>query len=90
VRAVIQVLWSVGAPLSQGRSGSGDLVKPLSAQANAPRRPSGAAKKQNPGKNAERGARNRDRSLPGRSLSSAGSLANHLCLFLFGNLNQNR
>jgi hypothetical protein len=90
VGAVIEVLWSVGAPLLQGRSGSGDLVKPLSAQANAPRRPSGAAKKQNPGKNAARGARMRDRGRDGRPPFSAESLANHLCLFQFGPKSQRK
>ncbi len=84
-----EVLWSVVA--AEGRSGSGDLVKPLSAQANAPRRPSGAAKKQKPGKNAARGARIGDRGRGGRPLLSAYSPANHLCLSRSaGNLDQNR
>jgi len=58
-----------------------DLVKPLSAQANTPRRPSGAAKKQKPGKNAARGARMSERGRSGRLRLSAWSHANHLCLF---------
>jgi len=64
-----------------GRSGSGDLVKPLSAQANVPRRPSGAAKKQKPGKNAVRGGRSRNSGQNGRFPVSAVTLANHLYPF---------
>jgi hypothetical protein len=58
-----------------------NLVKPLSAQAEAPRRPSGVAKKQKPGKNAARGARMSERGRGGRPHLSALSHANHLCLF---------
>src|SRR5258708_40000381 len=74
----------MGRALFLGAEGSGDLAQPLSAQAQSPRRPSGADKKQKPAKEGGQGrSRNRGGSLGRSTPNSQLFAANQHCQTLW-------